>query len=150
MSDPGTVRDALPLALEILRREHAEILDGFDGLRRAASNDARETARLALLATIQRHLDLEERTLYPAMRHIDALRAIYRSGADQHGRMRELMARGFGESQLASLQAAFAQHRDEEESQTFGEISRTMGDQLPALAVEMEEVRAALKGAYGV
>lgn len=144
MSESKT-EDGLPLALAILSREHAEIRQALDGL----AADPREARAAA--GRVLRLLDLEAEVLTPALRRAgwptdDADAAALRAAAEG--------LQGAGSAPLperaAALRREFESYAGQRERELFPWAVAHLGDDLAALAVEMEEARERLAGAYGV
>jgi hypothetical protein len=143
----------LPLAIEVLREELALIDAQFDAIT-AASDMGERTAREAdLLRAIDRYLRLESEVLHPvlARKHID-----HDAAADSNARLRsaarELVSSDSGSSPapLAGLRSSLRSHGQAQEKELFPRVAHALGDELPGLAVELQEVRDRMKGAFGV
>jgi hypothetical protein len=143
----------LPLAFELLREELALIDAQFDAIT-AASDVGERTAREGdLLRAIDRYLRLESEVLHPvlARKRIDH-DAAAASNARLRSAARELVSSDSGSSPapLAGLRSSLRSHRQAQEKELFPRVAHALGDELPGLAVELQEVRDRMKGAFGV
>ena len=147
---PAEAPQDLPLALRVLREELVAIASEFDLLAHALEDGERAVRQQDLLRSVDRYLRLEGETLLPLLRrndfaHDDAVQSHDRLGAALQ-RARE----NSSEASLAALKSALEAHRGEQESNTWPRAAELLGEELPALAVEMEDRRQRLRGAYDV
>jgi hypothetical protein len=147
---PAEAPPDLPLALQVLREELGAIARGFD-LRAHALEEGERAARQGdLLRSVDRYLRLEEETLLPLLRRSDFA---HEDAVQSHCRLRAALQRAredSSEASLAALKDVLEAHRGEQERNTWPRAAELLGEELPALALEMEERRQRLRGAYDV
>jgi len=140
-----------PLALAVLREEMAALDAQFQALAQAGDAGERHARKDDLARSLDRYLRLEREVFYPVLerRGID-----YADANASHERLRarvsELAAADEPAIVLDGAREALHAHRDQQERTTFPSAEQTLGDELPGLAMELEEVRNRMKGAYGV
>ena len=147
---PTEAPQDLPLALQVLRAELGSIAREFDLLAHALEDGERAVRQQDLLRSIDRYLRLEEETLLSLLRRSDFA---HEDAVQSHGRLGAALQRAREDSSEASLTAlrnAFEAHRGEQERNIWPRAAELLGDELPALALEMEERRQRLRGAYDV
>jgi hypothetical protein len=142
----------LPLAFELLREELALIDAQFDAIAATREVGERVAREGDLLRAIDRYLRLESEVLHPvlARKRIDHAAAAA-SNARLRSAARELSSgAGSSPAPLAGLRSSLRSHRETQEEELFPHAAPALGDELPGLAVEMQEVRDRMKGAFGV
>jgi iron-sulfur cluster repair protein YtfE (RIC family) len=114
----------------ILEQDHRKVEDLFAQIERA-DGAARQPMIDELATSLRAHMELEERTLYPAMKPVTGAEAV-QEGATEHDLARKVLADvldlapdepGFGAA-LDSLKAGISHHVDEEEHDVFPELRR--------------------------
>ena len=147
---PTEAPQDLPLALRVLREELMAIASEFDLLAHALEDGERAVRQQDLFRSIDRYLRLEAETLLPLLRRSDFA---HEEAVQSHGRLGAALQRARQNSSKASLAAlknVFEAHRGKQERNTWPRAAELLGEELPALAVEMEERRQRLRGAYDV
>ncbi|MCC6534761.1 MAG: hypothetical protein IT531_19625 [Burkholderiales bacterium] len=143
-----------PLALAVLVEELDAIAQRFALLLQLTDAGERRAQLSDLGTAIDRYVRLEQDVFYPVLR-----RAGFedKAASQRHEELRELARRVRGASLDASgaalvreLQRAFDAHRARQESHTFAQAAGVLRDELAALALELDEVRGRMSGAYGV
>jgi hypothetical protein len=147
---PTEAPQDLPLALQVLREEHVAIAREFDLLAHALEAGERAVRQQDLLRSVDRYLRLEEETLLALLRRSDFA---HDDAMQSHGRLRSALERAradVSEASLAAVETVFEAHRGEQERNIWPRAVELLGAELPALAVEMEDRRQRLRGAYDV
>jgi hypothetical protein len=147
-----------PLALAMLTADYAEIMRLLAATDDAITEERRGVARTSAIDAIERYLALEEEVLLPALQRSEELAAVRKSSIDWHVELRRAVAAARAtdvhypdaESTLRGLRETFARYHHDERDRHFPQIRQCMADWLPALALELEEARERLRGAYGV
>lgn len=154
----GDIASGDSVAFALIRRDHEEVRDRLAEAATAHDPEQRERMLEALDETVGNHLDLEERVLYPALGRIDAVGSFVERMREQHGHIREALEglRAVRDDttaysrELGVLEARLREHFDDTEQRLFGYARRYLAGDLEMLAVEMESVRNAERGAFGV
>lgn len=150
------VSQSLPLALQLLARQHIDI-DGLLGKLAARAGDGSSERRL-LCEALEQHMTLEEKVFYPALGRLEALASFVQRMHDQHRVIREclqqlldteLQADTFDRA-VSTLNEAVDLHVQDEEQRAFDYAVEHLAAELDGLAVEMEAQREAEQGAFGV
>jgi hypothetical protein len=148
-------RAQIPLALRVLRDELEELEARFQTLMQSEDGGEREARRADLLRAVDRYLRLEAEVFHPVLERsgIDHAQALashrtLRSALDEISR-RDARERGLPHA-LDVVHEALRTHWRVQEQSTFPRAARQLGDELPGLAIELQEVRSRMKGAYGV
>ena len=145
----------LPLAMRVLRDELEELAAQFRALADVEDGGERDARRSDLLRAVDRYLRLEHEVFHPVLDRggIDHAEALM-----SHRRLRAALddiapcgdaARGQPQA-IEPVHEALRAHWRVQEQRTFPRAARELGGELPGLAVELQEVRSRLKGAYGV
>jgi hypothetical protein len=156
MPQPDGTRSPLPLALQVLRDELQGLDAGFAALAKVEDGGERAARRSDLLRGLDRYLRLEHEVFHPVL----ARKGIEHGEAvASHDQLRAALAEIGGstartqsepQGALDSVRSAFCAHCQVQEQSTFPRAARELGEELPGLAVELQEVRSRMKGAYGV
>ena len=145
-----------PLALQLLHREHQQT-DALLGQLMAGEGDLLRACQ-RLCEQIELHMAIEEKIFYPALARLEMLASFVDHLQEQHAVIRQDLQAlremspgdsGFLEA-VRRLNESFDQHVADEESRGFAYATEHLAGELDALAVEMEDEREALRGAYGV
>jgi hypothetical protein len=104
-----------------------------------------------LLRSIDRYLRLECEVFYPVLErngidHAAAAASNARLGA----RVDAVAEAEHNDASLNELRALMHEHRQLQERETFPRAARCLGGESGGLAVELQEVRNRMKGAFGV
>lgn len=141
-----------PLALAVLREEMGALDGAFDALKRTEDTGERQARKDDLVRALDRYLRLEREVFFPVLerRGID-----HADAAASHQRLREHLGELAAADEppdtvLDRTHRALHAHRGQQESTTFPRAAQALGDEMPGLAMELEEVRSRMKGAYGV
>jgi hypothetical protein len=140
----------LPLALRVLADELARLDDEFEAAARATDRGERDARRSDLIRDVDRYLRLEEEVLFPVL---DRRGCEHAAASASHARIRAALNACAAAADDACIEAARAgvqNHRREQEGRTLPRLAHELDDELPALALELEEVRQRMKGAWGV
>ena len=142
--------EQLPLALQVLVEELDTLQAGFEQAADAKDNGEREARRSDLLRAVDRYLRLEEEVLFPVL---DRRGCEHAEATATHARVRAALraceARA-DDGQIDMLRSTVQAHRREQEGSTLPRLVPQLHDELPALALELDEVRQRMKGAWGV
>lgn len=152
-----TKKQERPIALQLLLQEH-ELIGRLLGRLLAREEDF-EHERQVLIEELERHMRLEEQVFYPALGRMEVLASFVQSLHDQHARIRLAvlqLAQAAVTDQAAFMRAAervnelVTMHMVEEQDRAFTYAEAYLFRELDAMAVEMEDCREALRGAFGV
>jgi iron-sulfur cluster repair protein YtfE (RIC family) len=149
-----SANEKTPDALQLLRRDHAEVKElferfeklGEDGPREEKSDIAREAcAKLTVHATV------EEEIFYPAAREVPDAEALLNEAEVEHGTAKELIAKIDGmdaddemfDANFTVLSEYIEHHVKEEEGELFPKIQKSDLD-LDALGEQIVERKDAL------
>jgi hemerythrin superfamily protein len=121
-----------------LEAEHKEVSDLLEQLEQSEE----PAERMQLLGTIEtalnRHMEVEERQVYPLVRELDGEMA--QEAQNEHDGARELLAKvremapdvpGFGGA-VAALKGAIEHHVEDEEGEAFPKLRSKMKGRIPA------------------
>lgn len=148
--------DSLPLALDLLARQHEEV-DVLLGELAAREGDLLRARRL-LCQALEQHMGIEEKVFYPALARNEAIGSFVDRLHDQHRVIRESMhalldtdvdAEQF-DAAVRMLNEAVDLHVQDEEARGFDYAIEHLAGELDGIAVEMEAQREAARGAFGV
>lgn len=120
-------------AINLLMQDHLEAMALFD--RRLATTDPAEQAKVtaSLCAALTAHMQVEEEIFYPAAQEATGDAALVERSIAEHEAAKQLVAqlqqRPEADDVVRQLQAAIAQHVEEEETQLFPEVVATNLDQ---------------------
>jgi hypothetical protein len=140
----------LPLALRVLVEELGNLEARFDACKSAADSGERAALERDLARDVDRYLRLEDEVFNPVL---DRRGIEHADASASHARLRQSLGRwqpNAGDGAIQALHAAVRAHRQEQEERSLPRAARALGDELPGLALELEEVRSRMKGAYGV
>ena len=154
--------DSLPPALEMIRHEHDEIMALFMAAAELApaedsvAEESRAVMRTAALDALERHLDVEENVLHPAMRRIGEWGSLPHAGVERHRQLRDALAKARAldvadpeaDTALGKVRKLFAAHRLQVERSAFLTLGRLGDAELTPLAIELEEARLRFRGAF--
>jgi len=145
----------LPLALRVLRDELGELEACFRTVAQVEDGGERDARHADLLRALDRYLRLEQESFHPVLKrsgieHAEAVESHLqlRTALDEASRRRATARER--QQALAMLHEGFCAHWRVQEQSTFPAAARGLGDELPGLALELQEVRSRMKGAYGV
>jgi hypothetical protein len=103
------------------------------------------------LRAVDRYLRLESELVFPVFARCRIERG---EVADTHAQLRAALQRALAQDcaqpALGALRSALHAHRSEQEQRVWPRAARVLGEEAEALAVELEERRQRLRGAYGV
>jgi iron-sulfur cluster repair protein YtfE (RIC family) len=141
-------------ATQQLRAEHAQLLAQFHRIDPAAGDAACHEAAHSLCTALERHAQLKEEFLYPALRHAGVQSAaLDRCGSDHEqmrrliGRLRASEAPATRQDLLHELMNGVMHHMADEETQLLPAAERFLGPQrLAELGLQMHERRLELSG----
>ena len=141
------------LGLAVLDEELAGVEAAFAASASAADSGER-SARLddALRAT-DRYLRLEREVFHPVL---SKRRIPYDQALASHQRVQDCLEQVRSQADtpqpatLAALRSALRSHRSSQARDLFPRADRELGEESHALALELDEVRSRMKGAYGV
>ena len=134
---------------KLLEADHRSVEDLFDRIEQA-EGDARTPLIEELRTSLTAHMELEERTLYPAMAPVTGEEAV-EEGNTEHELARKALADvvdlgpdepGFGAA-LDALKAGIEHHVEEEENEVFPKL-REDGDVLERVATPIMTARLEL------
>lgn len=140
----------LPLALRVLVEELENLEARFDACESAADSGERAALERDLARDVDRYLRLEDEVFNPVL---DRRGIEHADASASHAQLRQRLGRwqpNSGEGAIQALHAALRAHRQEQEERNLPRAARALGDELPGLALELDEVRGRMKGAYGV
>jgi hypothetical protein len=148
---PAEPPQDLPLALRLLREELAAIARELAAIEHLNDQGERNARQGDLLRALDRYLRLETESLFPVL---DRCRIEHREGAATHARLRAATQRALQQDcsrpAMQALRSALAEHHTQQEEQTWPTAARALGEEAEPLALELEERRQRLRGAYGV
>ena len=141
-----------PLALAVLREEMAAIHGQFDAVLHAEDRGERQARKDDLVRSLDRYLRLEQEVFYPVL---DRQGIEHADASASHEQLRERLeelaaADERADTALDHARRALHAHCEQQERTTFPRAVQALGDELPGLSMELEEVRSRMKGAYGV
>jgi hypothetical protein len=140
----------LPLALRILVDELEQLEAGFEDAARAQDRGERDARRSDVLRAVDRYLRLEEEVFFPVL---DRRGCEHAEASASHACVRAALGacgEGTDDACIEGTRASVQAHRYEQAQRTLPRLAHALGDELPALALELEEVRQRMKGAWGV
>ena len=140
----------LPLSLRVLIEELHGIETGFEACQQSEDSGERVARERDLARDIDRYLRLEEEVFNPVL---DRAGIDHAGASATHACLRESLDRWVskgGRGPFDGLQAAVRAHRIEQEQRGLPLAARELGAELRGLALELDEVRGRMKGAYGV
>ncbi|MCW5621914.1 MAG: hemerythrin domain-containing protein [Burkholderiales bacterium] len=152
-----TKKPERPIALQLLRQEQELIGRLLDRL--LVPEGDLEHERQVLIEELERHMRLEEQVFYPALGRMEVLTSFVQSLHDQHARIRLAvlqLAQAAVTDKTAFVRAAeqvnelVTMHVLEEQNRAFTYAEEYLTSELDAIAVELEDCREALRGAFGV
>jgi hypothetical protein len=151
MSQVEHPMQAYALALDILREELALIDAQFEAIAATSDVGEREARENDLMRAIDRYLRLESEVLFPVLAR---KRVDHAAAAASNERLRsavhQLSSRaGDSPEPLTGLRVSLREHGQAQEQDLFPRAAHALDDE-PGLAVEMQEVRSRMKGAFGV
>ncbi len=142
-----------PLATQLVRRDHTQVLDTFHRYRASASPAVRQAQAQTICLALEVHTRIEEELLYPAVRAA-ADSDFLRRAVPEHEEMRRLIA------QLRRMQASDPEydatfltlmrdvmhHMADEETDFLPQAERVLRGRLGELGAQMMRRRLALMG----
>jgi uncharacterized membrane protein YgcG len=147
-------------ALELLRRQHGEVIELFGRLR-AATEDGSSPGRIRdeLILALRAHAQLEEQLFYPRFEGLDETADLVQEAFHEHEEIEDVLAELAGcaldddefPAIVAELEGMVIQHLGDEEDALFPEVAEAMSEEaLGGLGREMEAryraIRAELAG----
>jgi hemerythrin superfamily protein len=118
--------------LEQLESEHRQVEELFSKLENAESESEQRPLVDQLVASLTKHMQVEETKVYPEVAKLDAemeqeAETEHQLGRDGLAKLQELIGQpGFGAA-VAMLQAGISHHVEEEETEVFPKLREALG-----------------------
>lgn len=148
---PAEAPQDLPLALRLLGVELAGLAADLAALEAVTDQGERNARQQDVLRALDRYLRLETESLFPVL---ERCRVDHEAAAGTHAQLRAALEsarrQDCPQSALDALRSALRAHRGEQEQRVWPRAALALGGESEALALELEERRQRLRGAYGV